>query len=476
MTPDATISPFFQHEAYAVLGVGRSGLAAARLLSSRGKRVRLIDEAADPAREDLRPLVERGVELRFGSTTDEAAAAAALTGCQAAVVSPGFAWNHPLLEAARRLGLPLLSELELGWLCRGGARVVGITGTNGKTTVTMLVEQILRDAGKRAVAAGNIGYALSDAVREAGDQLDETTFAVEVSSFQLETIERFAPEVAVVLNVTADHLDRHASMEEYARTKQRLTDGQGPDGVLVVNQDDPTCLAIAQRTRARVRRFSLNRPVEDGAWLDGDLIQLIQPGERPRRLLAMDELKMIGLHNVANAMAAACACQALGVNHPRIAETLRAFQAAPHRLQPAGEIGGALYVNDSKATNLDAMLQAIDSFEGGLLLIAGGRDKNSPFGLVASRLARRVKEVFLIGEAARLMELAWGGTVTCRQCGTLERALEEAGARAEAGDVVLLSPGCASFDQFHSYAHRGEVFMEWVRRRIESDPGKHQAE
>jgi UDP-N-acetylmuramoylalanine--D-glutamate ligase len=464
MPPDIPSTPFLQYSHYAVLGAGRSGIAACRLLLALGKRARLIDEAADPAREDLRPLTESGVELRFGPVG--ASPAMLLTGCQAVVVSPGFAVDHPLLRAAEQSGLPARGELELGWLCRGRARIAAVTGTNGKTTVTMLVEAILRDAGLHAVAAGNIGNALCAAVLDAGDRLDDAVFSVEVSSFQLETIGHFAPDVAIVLNVTADHLDRHGNMEAYARAKQRITAGQSPDGVLVINQDDSYCLAIAQSSRARVRRFSLTRPVDDGAWLDGDLLYLRQPGEKPKRLLAMDELQMIGLHNVANAMAAACACQALGVAVNPIADSLRAFQAAPHRLQPAGEIHGVLYVNDSKATNLDAMLQAIDSFDGGLLLIAGGRDKASPLASVADRLGRRVKQALLIGEAAGPMEAAWGAALHCRQCGTLENALQTAAEIAEDGDVVLLSPGCASFDQFKSYAHRGEVFLEWVRARL----------
>jgi UDP-N-acetylmuramoylalanine--D-glutamate ligase len=254
-------------------------------------------------------------------------------------------------------------------------------------------------------------------------------------------------------------------MEAYARVKGRLSDGQGPDDVLVVNQDDSFCLAIAARSRARTRRFSLTRPVEDGAWLDGDLIQTIEPGKKPRQLMAMDELRMLGLHNVANAMAAACACQVLGVERKRLAETLREFRAAPHRLEPVAEIDGVLYVDDSKATNLDAMLQAIDSFSGKLLVIAGGRDKNSPFEMATSRLARRARMLLLIGEAAGPMEAAWGKTIDCRQCGTMERALETAGAEAQSGEVILLSPGCASFDQFRSYAHRGEVFAAWARAR-----------
>ena len=460
----STQSSFLTQHFYGILGAGRSGMAAARLLLAHGKRVRLIDEGADAERDDVRALIDAGAEVRFGPIDEPAEV---LAGCEALVVSPGFAYGHPLQQYARISGLPVRSELELGWLYRGGARVVAITGTNGKTTVTMLVEAILREAGLSAVASGNIGYALSDAVREAGDQLDSTVFVVEVSSFQLETVEAFSPDVAVILNVTADHLDRHATMEAYAAAKQRLTEMQSPEQVLVVNQDDSWCLAIANRTRARVRRFSVSRPVDDGAYLDGDLIYLTEPGRKPRRLMEMDELQMIGLHNVANAMAAAAACQALGVDRRPLAAALASFKAAPHRLQAAGEIDGVLYVNDSKATNLDAMMQAIDSFSGGLLLIAGGRDKNSPFGQVTERLARRVRQVLLIGEAAEPMREAWAEAVPCRMCGTLEGALEAARAEAQPGEVVLLSPGCASFDQFRSYAHRGDVFMEWVRERTD---------
>jgi len=454
---------FLGYQTYAVLGAGLSGRAATGLLRSLGKEVFLFDDNAEPGAEPLTKLSADGVQLFLGA---DLATPESLAPAEALVVSPGVAQDHPIAHEARRRGLPVRAELELGWLRRGGARVAAVTGTNGKTTVTMLIQKLCADAGRRSVAAGNIGLPLSEAVRTDPEDLARTVFAVEVSSFQLETIDAFRPDWAVVLNVTPDHLDRHPTMEQYARAKQRLTARQGPDDVLVVNQDDARCLAIGARGRARVRRFSLERPVEDGAWLDGDLMMLKQPGERPRRLMALDGLKLIGLHNVANAMAAACVAQAIGIDRKRIAATLAAFHAAPHRLEPVGERGGVAFINDSKATNLGAMARAVECFTGGIHLIAGGRDKNSPFATITAELHRRVRAVYLIGEATAAMQAAWGGEVECLRCETLGRALAEAAARAAEGETVLLSPGCASFDQFHSYADRGRRFAEAVQALI----------
>jgi len=455
-----TTPAFLQYEHYAVLGAGASGRSTSRLLLDRGKRVTLFDDYADPAAGNLQPLRERGAALQFGPPQTTAAALAQVQAC---VVSPGIPIDHPFIAEARRRGKAVLAEIELGWLLRGGARVAAITGTNGKTTVTMLLQRLLEEGGLDSIAAGNIGLPMTEAVTaRAGEALARTIFAVEISSFQLETTDAFAPEVAVILNVTPDHLDRHGSMEAYTRAKARITGRQRADHVLVVNQDDAACLAIAAASRARIRRFSLERPVQDGAWLDGELIMIIEPGQRPRRLIAIDELKMVGLHNVANAMAAACAAQVLGVGREAIAATLAAFRSAPHRMEIVATRDGVTYINDSKATNLDAMVQAVSSFEGGIHLIAGGRDKASPFDTITHHLERRVRRLYLIGEAAADMEQAWGERIECRQCGTLANALSEATAAAADGEIILLSPGCASFDQFQSYADRGRQFVEWV--------------
>ena len=457
--PSARKAPFLHHERYGILGAGRSGLAAAHLLLDLNKQVTLFDDAADPASPGATALAARGASIRFGAPQ-----VAQLAGIEALIVSPGIPSRHALLQEAVRLSLPQLGELELGWLMAGDARFAAITGTNGKTTVTMLVEKIFQDAGLRGISAGNIGLPLCDAVREAGEAIDQTYCSLEVSSFQLDTCEQFSPEVAVILNVTPDHLDRHPTMDDYARAKERVTLNQGPEQTLVVNQDDAYCLQIAARARARVKRFSLERPVEDGAWLDGDLIMLAQPGRKPYRLMSMDDLQMVGMHNVANAMAAACVAEAFGLDRKRLAQSLAEFKAAPHRMEIIAVKDGVTYIDDSKATNIDAMQRAIESFAQGIHLIAGGRDKNSPFEEVTEQLAKRVKTIYLIGEAAEPMAKAWAERIECLQCGTMDRALEAAAARAACGETVMLSPGCASFDQFRSYAHRGEVFAAWVRR------------
>lgn len=459
---DKAETRFLDYHHFGVLGAGRSGLAAARLLRQLGRQVTLIDEFADPSDPAFAPVLCQGVDLAFGNRE------ALPDAVEALVVSPGIGVGHPLLQAAREAGIPARGEIELGYLCARGARIVAITGTNGKTTVTMLIERLLNESGIKAVAAGNIGHAFCDAVADHIERLSEIVFVLEVSSFQLETVDQFTPDVALVLNVTPDHLDRHSTMAQYIEAKSRVTQNQTEAHTLIVNQDDPGCLGIAaKQTQARVRRFSLERPAEDGGWLDGDLLMLGEPGVRPRRYLSMSELTLIGMHNIANALAAACAAQVLGCPRGRIVETLRSFEPAPHRMQGVGCSGGVQFIDDSKATNLGSMQKAIETFSGGIHLIAGGRDKSSPFNTMTEHLSSRVKAIYLIGEAAEPMQAAWGERLTCLRCGTMDQALEAATARAVDGDVVLLSPGCASFDQFRSYAHRGETFAGWVRDYIE---------
>lgn len=464
----AETDDFLDGARFGVIGAGKSGRAALELLRTLGRPTVLFDDFADPADPALTALAGAGVELRLGPA--EGRADALLEGLDRLVASPGVRATHPLLEAAARRSTPVRSEIELGWLCAPEDRFIAITGTNGKTTVTMLAEQLCRDAGLATAAVGNIGTALCAHLVERGPRAAGRTLALEVSSFQLETVELFAPEVAVILNITPDHLDRHHSMEEYARIKRRITGRQGADQALVVNQDDPFCLAAAQATRARVLRFSLERPVEVGAWLDGDMIMLAEPDRRPHTLMSMDELALLGLHNVANAMAVACVGLALGIGRKQIAATLKAFRAAPHRLELVGSRDGVSFVNDSKATNLDAMLRALESFPGRVRLIAGGRDKDSPFASVSRPVAEGARAVYTIGEAAGKIAAAWGAHTRVIDCGTLPAALAAAAAQAEPGDVVLLSPGCASFDQFSSYAERGEVFRRWVRAHCGDAP------
>ena len=457
-------TPFLQHTRYAIAGGGRSGIAAARLLLALGKDVVLHDDGADVNAPEYQALAAQGVALRFGKADGSADLA---DDRDALVVSPGVALTHPLLCAARERGLPARGELELGWLCSGKARVAAVTGTNGKTTVTMLLEAIFAAAGKRSVAAGNIGLPLCEAVLQAGPQIDETWFALEVSSFQLETTERFRPDVALILNVTPDHLDRHVTMEEYTRLKGRIAERQTQADTLVINQDDALCLKLGMeaRDRVRVRRFALIRPVPDGAWLEEDGLMIRPEGVKPHRLMTIDQIQMVGMHNIANALAAAAAAEALGIPRKQIAAALAAFKAAPHRMERVATVAGVDYINDSKATNLDAMVKALESFSGGVHLIAGGRDKASPFATITALVARAVTRVYLIGEAAATIRTAWGSDIECLDCGTLENAIAQAAARAAEGETVLLSPGCASYDQFKNYMQRGDEFARLVHAR-----------
>lgn len=457
-------SRLFEARRFAVVGAGVSGAAAARLLLSLGKDVRIMDDR--DASEALQKAFNDpdAVETVWGPFTAEAAKQA-LAGCDRVIVSPGFAADHPLLAAASAMALPVYPEIELAWLRSGRGRTVAVTGTNGKTTVTMLVRHLAAYAGRRAVETGNIGHAFSDAVREAAELSEETLYVAEVSSFQLETIHDFAPDVALLLNITPDHLDRHRTMAGYAAAKARITENQTPGQWLIVNQDDAECLRIAGGSSARVLRFSITRPVESGAWLDDDQLVWARDGGKPKKLMDLDEIPLFGLHNVENCLAAACAGLALGLDRKVVAEAIQTFKAPHHRLEPVGIIRGVQYVNDSKATNVDAMVKAVTSFSVPIHLIAGGRDKDSPFASTTAQIRGRVARAYLIGEAEDKLERAWTGATEISRCGTLERALEEATARAGEGDVILLAPGCASFDQFRSYVHRGEVFTQWVQSR-----------
>jgi UDP-N-acetylmuramoylalanine--D-glutamate ligase len=254
-------------------------------------------------------------------------------------------------------------------------------------------------------------------------------------------------------------------MADYAAAKARITTQQRPDQVLVVNQDDTYCLEIAQKTKAHVLYFSIERAVEEGAYLDDDQLVVVAPGGKSHRLLDLDKFPLFGMHNVSNALAAACAALALGINRKTITAALETFKGAPHRLEHVATINGVQYFNDSKATNIDAMVKAVVSFAEPIHLIAGGRDKDSPFETVRGSIAGRVARAYLIGEAADTIEKSWSPEIECLPCGTMPQALEAATAAAQPGELILLAPGCASFDQFTSYADRGRKFIQWVKEK-----------
>jgi UDP-N-acetylmuramoylalanine--D-glutamate ligase len=459
------------HSSFLIFGAARSGLAAARLLQSLDKRVALYDEAQGARGEEVRSLAEAaGVPLLTHLDEEEIAGQ-----WEVLVLSPGIPPTHPLVSAAEESGCVVRSEIEIGYQACP-APIAAITGTNGKTTVTHLLTHLLQQAGRPAVMAGNVGRALCDAVLEE-PQLREPDAAVvcEVSSYQLETIERFNPKVACVLNITPDHLDRYKVMTNYMEAKRRVTENQGREEVLVLNADDKNCLSFLPRVRATVWQFSLCNPVSRGAFLSGDTL-FLAPGEgmAPIAVMSRSEVPLPGSHNVANVLAALIMGHVLGLESETMAQAVRTFRAVAHRIELIREIGGVRFFNDSKATNLDSVEKALEGFadprtEPGIqpdcrvILIAGGRDKGAPWTPLCALVRRSVKGLICIGEAAPIARKAWGECVaTVCDAGDMEEALCIARSLAKPGDVVLLSPGCASFDMYKNFEERGDHFRSIV--------------
>ena len=457
----------------AVLGLRRSGRPAA-LLARRelpAARVVALDEGAPPDDDTLDVLGAAGVEVLTGPAASLPEDAGLL------VKSPGVPNESAIVQQALRRGVPLWSEVELACRFLGNA-IVGITGTNGKTTTTELTGAIYREAGLPVGVGGNVGYALA---AMPGVVDPEAVVVAELSSFQLEFIERFRPSVAVLLNLTEDHLDRHGSYRDYVAAKLRIFENQTPEDVALVCADDQGVLdeLASGRLTGRARRgwFSavLGRTEGPGGEAlaagigDDDILWLRVRGEL-RRLCRRDELALRGDHNVLNSLAAAAAACAAGAPVSAAAATLRTFEGVPHRLQVGSVVGGVSYVNDSKATNVDATLNALTAYSGGVHLILGGYDKGADYDELAAATEGRVKQVLLIGATAPQLEAAFAGraAVTGSQptpyvlCGDLEHAVRTAAAAAEPGDVVLLSPACASWDQYRDFEQRGEHFLRLV--------------
>ena len=449
----------------AVLGFARSGRALTRALLERGAAVAVVDDRPRDAFEEISELERAGVVFFFGGS-DPRSGSDPVHGLDNAgwlALSPGVPPTHPIVLAARRRGLPVLSEIEIAWRiaeaeATGPHRWVAVTGTNGKSTTTAWIAEILR-FGKRPVAlAGNIGAPLSGFL---GDRAPRD-FVCELSSFQLETVERFRPDVAVLTNVTPDHLDRYASLEDYAATKERIFSNQRESDFAVVNADDP----IASRARPRARRVPFSRRVlvAGGTWCERG--RIFSEARGPRRdVLAADRLSLPGAHNMENALAALAAAECLEVPAAAIEKGLTRFRGLPHRTELVAEADGVQWVNDSKGTNVDATVKSLEGrSEKSVLLILGGRDKHGDFGLLAAPIARTTRVVLTIGEAAPKIEQAISRSAPVETCFTLERALARAAELARPGDTVLLSPACASFDQYRNFEERGEHFRSLVSR------------
>ncbi|MBN2564975.1 MAG: UDP-N-acetylmuramoyl-L-alanine--D-glutamate ligase [Candidatus Eisenbacteria bacterium] len=436
-----------------VVGLARSGLAAVDLLLRSGVSVVATDlRDASELGIDSPGLRARGVELELGSQRAEV-----LDGIDLVVLSPGVPLDSAIPSAARLRGTPIIGELELAFRHSRG-RWLAVTGTNGKTTTTALLGELAKTTGSRLAVAGNIGLALSGEVESVPE---DGLIVAEVSSFQLDTIESFRPHVGVLLNITADHLDRYDSFEAYARSKARVFENQGPGDYAVLNYDDDRVAALAGMLAATVIPVSARREVADGVFLRNGRI-VSQVGGTEREIVQVDRLGLPGPHNLSNALAATAAAAAIGVAAEDAAKVLVSFTPLEHRLEPVAVVDGVRYVNDSKATNVDSVMFALRSFDAPIVLIAGGKDKDSDFRVLRAVVAEHVKRLVLIGEAAEKMERQLAGLVPTDRAASLRDAVLRAQEAASPGDVVLLSPACASFDMFKDFEDRGRKFKEEV--------------
>ena len=435
-----------------VVGLGKSGVASALFLKKHGARVTVSDtKSGDELRNEIPVLLDHGITVETGGHGDRT-----FRGQDLIVVSPGVPVDASPLVQARALGESVIGEIELAAQFLPGP-IVAITGSNGKTTTTTLAGEIMTAGGFPALVGGNIG---TPAISLAERAKPETVIVLEISSFQLETIQTFRPKIAVVLNVTPDHLDRHRTFEVYSDAKARVLENQQGSDFAVLNADDPTCVTMGTRTRAQVFWFSRQKEVQRGAWVrDGIILFRDQAGQR--EILPVSEISLKGAHNLENVMAAVCVGVLMGCAPQKIREAVGNFKAVEHRLEFVATIGGVDYYNDSKATNVDATIKALESFPANIHLILGGKDKGSDYTVLNELLRQRVKRVYTIGAAAAKIESQIKAEVVHAE--TLENAIRKANAVAQPRDVVLLAPACASFDQFKNYEHRGKVFKDIVR-------------
>jgi UDP-N-acetylmuramoylalanine--D-glutamate ligase len=438
-----------------VAGAARSGLAAAELLARRGARVTLSDSCADlPEADRLRSL---GVALELdGHALDT------FTSADLVVLSPGVPPELAVVQAARDRGIPVIAEIELAsrWL---QGRVIAITGTKGKSTTTALTGRMLEAAGFKVTVGGNIGSPLSAQVSES---TPDTFHVVETSSFQLEQIDTFHPWIAVMLNFSPDHLDRHPGVEAYAAAKARIFENQNASDYAVINADDPAVLELARRGRAAARQFSLAGTIHRGTVVEGGWI-VDRQHDRTERLVPLDAIHLLGPHLVNDVMAAATVGAIAGAAPTAMTAAVDGFRGLEHAMELVAEVGGVRFVNDSKATNVESARRSIETFDRDLVPIMGGRFKGGDLRLLREPLKARAKALIAIGEARPLLREALGDVVDVVEADSFAAAIDRAYQRAKPSGVVLLAPACASFDMFRDYAERGRRFKDEVKRLID---------
>jgi len=436
-----------------VVGLGKSGVASALFLQRQGARVSVSDaKSPEQLRQEIPVLLDAGITVETGEHGERTFREQDLI-----VVSPGVPVDMPLLARARDRGVPLIGEIELAFQFLKG-NIVAVTGSNGKTTTTTLVGDVIAASGRDTLVGGNIG---TPAITFVETATERTWIVLEVSSFQLETVESFRPKIAAVLNVTPDHLDRHYTLENYTAAKKRIFENQTSDDFAILNADDATCVAMGGSVKSQLYWFSRQRQVERGAFVRGEDV-VWRDANREQVILAIREVPLKGSHNLENVLAAVCVGMLVKAEPAAIRRAVEEFRAVEHRLEYVGTVRGVEYYNDSKATNVDATIKALESFPGKLHLILGGKDKGSDYSVLNDLIAQRVKRVYTIGAAAAKIESQIRGAEVLHS-ETLDAAVKRASELAGAGEVVLLAPACASFDQFDSYEHRGRVFKGLVR-------------
>jgi UDP-N-acetylmuramoylalanine--D-glutamate ligase len=443
-----------------VVGLGKSGVASALFLQRLGARVSVSDaKGPEQLRQEIPVLLDAGITVETGEHGERTFREQDLI-----VISPGVPVDMPLLVRARERRIPVIGEIELAAQFLKGT-IVAITGSNGKTTTTALAGEIIAAAGRPTLVGGNIGTPAISFVKQASDS---TWIVLEISSFQLETVGTFRPKIAAILNVTPDHLDRHYTFENYAAAKARIFEQQTSADFAVLNADDPTCVAMAEKLGSRVYWFSRLRSVEPGAFVrEGNIIWRHVDGEQT--IMPASDMSLKGAHNLENVLAAVSVGMLAGVDPGAIRRTVAEFRAVEHRLEYVATVRGVEYYNDSKATNVDATIKALESFPGRIHLILGGKDKGSDYSVLNDLLRQRVKRVYTVGAAAAKIESQISGTEVLHS-DTLDAAVRRATELATLGDVILLAPACASFDQFDSYEHRGRVFKQLVHELAAREP------
>jgi UDP-N-acetylmuramoylalanine--D-glutamate ligase len=434
-----------------VVGLGRSGVASAFFLQDRGAKVTVSDSKSEAQlQSEIAALLDRGVSIETGRHGERTFRDQDLI-----VVSPGVPSDQPQLQQARTLGIPVIGEVELAFRFLQG-KVIAITGSNGKTTTTTLVGEILTGSGKRTLVGGNIG---TPVITLASQSTPDTLTVLEISSFQLETIEQFRPWIAAILNITPDHLDRHHTFQAYVEAKTRIFENQTPRDFAVLNADDPTSAGLKDKIKGSLCWFGRKHEVESGASLKGDQIVFRRNGQE-QTVLSRHDIQLKGAHNLENVLAAVTIAMLAGCAPEQIRKAVNEFRAVEHRLELVTSIHGVAFYNDSKATNVDATVKALEAFPGNIHIILGGKDKGSDYTVLNPLLRERAKAAYLIGAAAEKIASQVQGATSLVRSGTLERAVRQAFEAAKAGDVILLAPACASFDQFENYEHRGRVFKE----------------